>query len=350
MKETLQDYCTTVYSRSGPHVDKKSTKFPIRIISASTEVWSGDTTYSVEFETTTEHKARVAWFLYHMDKRIPVVFGDPSFSSSLSYQWPYKNRRIARLRTREEIDTLVEKKIEFSVTHDQSTVAITFDDIKNTSINTTTTQSFDDFQFDISVINLTQANETTNIEFGTSYEVSGSAKNVNDQLVLSRYIVEEIDNSTGRTDVKFLSTARKISDKKATTYSWEYNDTALVLDITEINIAYEKEPDAVINKMVLRSEYHFWERDQQQPLNGIALFEEYDITNPDKKAIKIAHCEGIGDVTIKIGLRGKNGIGDIPPGEIPEVQINYGYFREAFALLRYYSGKLEDYEAYCFLQ
>ncbi|XP_062587531.1 uncharacterized protein LOC134249171 [Saccostrea cucullata] len=328
------------------HVDKKTTKFPIRILSASTEAWWDDTWYEVEFETTTEHKTKVVWFLHHMDKKIPIVFGDPSFSSSLSYQWPYKNRRVARLRSRKEMSTLTETILEFAVTHHQSTVTITFDGLKN--LNATTTQTFDDFEFDISVVNSTQTNDTTNIKFEASYEVSGSSKNVNDKLVLSRYIVEEIDNITGQTGVKFSSNVRKVQDDIPTTYSLEYNDNALFLDITEINIAFES--DAVIKKMVLRSEYHFWEGDPRPPLNGIGLFEEYDITTHDKKAIKIVHCDGIGDVNIRIGLRGKTGVADIPPGQIPEVQINYGYFREAFALLRYYSGKLEDYEAYCYLQ
>lgn len=87
-----------------------------------------------------------------------------------------------------------------------------------------------------------------------------------------------------------------------------------------------------------------------KPLYGKALFQEYDIIKDDQRPIKIAHCEAIGDVIISIGLRGKNGMADIPSHQIPAVQVNYGYFREAFALLRYYRGKLGDYEAYCSLQ
>lgn len=97
----------------------------------------------------------------------------------------------------------------------------------------------------------------------------------------------------------------------------------------------------------MRSEYHYWEHDQQKPINGKALFHEFDIVNLDRRPIKIAHCEAVGDVTIQIGLNGRNGMPNIPPSEIATVQINYGYFREAFALLRYYSGDVADYEAYC---
>ena len=102
--------------------------------------------------------------------------------------------------------------------------------------------------------------------------------------------------------------------------------------------------------MALRSEYHFWKDEEQLPMLGVALFHELDLYNYDPRPIKLAHCQAIGDVNIQIGLRGMNGRPDIQPSQIYTMQINYGYFREEFGLLRYYSGNVWDYEAYCSLQ
>uniref|UniRef100_K1QP73 Uncharacterized protein n=1 Tax=Magallana gigas TaxID=29159 RepID=K1QP73_MAGGI len=101
--------------------------------------------------------------------------------------------------------------------------------------------------------------------------------------------------------------------------------------------------DTVVKEIDLRSEYHYWEDNHQRPINGKTLFHDFDIVNLDRRPIKIAHCEAVDDVTIQIGLNGRNGMPNIPPSKISTVQINCGYFREAFALLRYYSGNVADY-------
>lgn len=94
----------------------------------------------------------------------------------------------------------------------------------------------------------------------------------------------------------------------------------------------------------MRSEYHYWEDNQQRPINGKTLFHEFDIVNVDRRPIKIAHCEAVGDVTIQIGLNGRNGMPNISPSEISTVQINYGYFREAVNVTIDVYGKiLTDY-------
>lgn len=330
------------------HSDTDPTTFPIKIISAKTETKSRDTTYSVEFETETKLEARAIWFSIFKGQKYPVVFGDPTFTNSLSPVRSPKIRYIARLRALEDFETLQKREVEFVVTLDQSTVTLTFDALRNK--NSTTTQLFDDFEFEVSVQKMSKTGNTTSIEFKTTVDVSSSATEKDQSLVLSRYVVKENETSNGDNDVTVSHRSKNISGKESLSYILQYNknnETTLYLDATEIKIAYEPEKDTVVKEIDLRSEYHYWEDNQQRPINGKTLFHEFDIVNVDRRPIKIAHCEAVGDVTIQIGLNGRNGMPNIPPSEISTVQINYGYFREAFALLRYYSGNVADYEAYC---
>ena len=75
--------------------------------------------------------------------------GDPTFSNSLSPHWKSENRYIARLRSRKGLEDIKDRNVEFAVMLDQSTVTLTFDELRNG--NTSTMQTFDTFEVDVHV-------------------------------------------------------------------------------------------------------------------------------------------------------------------------------------------------------